>query len=82
MHCLSRRNCCDRSALRVFLILLVLALLAWKLMPAPEPVPVEETVIGEPVKRLQEAEQLESQYLEQTEARKQRLEQAADGDGS
>ena len=68
--------------MRVFLILLVLALLAWKLMPAPEPVPVEETVIGEPVKRLQEAEQLESQYLEQTEARKQRLEQAVDGDGT
>ena len=68
--------------MRVFLILLVLALLAWKLMPAPEPVPIEESVIAEPVKRLQEAEQLESQYLDQSEARKQRLEEAVDGDGS
>jgi hypothetical protein len=67
--------------MRVFLILLVLALLAWKLMSSPEPVPVEETIIGEPVKRLQEAEQFETQYLEQTDARKQRLEEAVDGDG-
>lgn len=68
--------------MRYFLILLVLALLAWKLMPAPEPVPVEDTVIGEPVKRLQEAEQFESEYLEQSEARKRRMEEAVDGDGS
>ncbi len=67
--------------MRVFLILLVLALLAWKLVPSPEPVPVEETIIGEPVKRLQEAEQLEAQYQEQTEARKRRLEEAVDGEG-
>jgi hypothetical protein len=67
--------------MRYFLILLVLALLAWKLMPTPEPVPVEDTVLGEPVKRLQEAEQFEDQYLEQSEARKQRIEEAVEGDG-
>lgn len=67
--------------MRQLLILLVLVLLAWKFWPVPEPVPVEETVIGEPVKRLQEAEQFEAQYLEQSEARKRRLEEAMEGDG-
>jgi hypothetical protein len=67
--------------MRAFLILLVLALLAWKLLPTPEPVPVEETVIGEPVKRLQETQQFEAQFLEQADARKKRLDEAVDQEG-
>ncbi|MEE4175155.1 MAG: hypothetical protein V2I57_12965 [Xanthomonadales bacterium] len=62
------------------IILFVLLLLAWKFWPEPEPMAVEDTVIGEPVKRLQEAQQFEDQVLEEAEARKQRLEAAIDDD--
>jgi hypothetical protein len=67
--------------MRYLLILLVLALLTWKFMPNPGPVPVGEAVTGEPVRRLQEAERFEAQYLEQTEARNQRLEETVEEDG-
>lgn len=65
--------------MRVLLVLLVLALLAWKLMPASEPLAVEDTVIGEPLQRLEDAKQFEADYLDEAEARKRRLEEAVEG---
>lgn len=67
--------------MRWFLALLVLLLAAWYFLPARDPLPVEETFIAEPVKRLEDAEAYEDRYLEEADARKQRLEEALDGDG-
>lgn len=65
--------------MRWLLLLLVLLLVAWQLLPEPEPVPVEETVIGAPVGVLHEAEELDARHLEQAEERKRRMEEALDG---
>ncbi len=54
------------------LIAILLAL--YYLWPEPEPIPVEETFIGEPVKALRSAEGFEDEYLEAQEARKDELE--------
>ncbi len=67
--------------MRWLLILIIVLLLGWQLMPDPEPVPIEKTFIAEPVQRLEDAKALEQQYLEADEARKQRLEDALEGDG-
>jgi len=68
--------------MRWMLLLIIALLLAWSLWPEPEPVPVEDTVLGEPVRQLQEAEAFEGRYLEEAEARKQRMEATLEsGDG-
>ncbi len=67
--------------MRWLLILVVVLLAVWYFMPDPEPVPLEETFIAEPVSKLQEAEAYEDEYLEQAEAHKRRMEEALDGDG-
>lgn len=67
--------------MRWLLILIVVLFLAWKLVPDPEPLPVEETFIAEPVQQLQDAEAYEDRYLEQADERKQRLEEALDDGG-
>lgn len=59
---------------RILIVLIILLLLAWRYWPDPEPIPVEETFIGEPVKRLHESQQFEQQYLEAVEARKAEME--------
>ncbi len=67
--------------MRWLLLLLIALLAAWYFLPAPEPVPVEESVIAAPVGKLREAEAYEDAHLQQAEERKQRLEEAIDGDG-
>lgn len=67
--------------MRWILLILLLLLAAWQLMPEPEPVPVEETVIGAPIGVLREAEGLDARQLEQAEERKRRMEEALGGDG-
>ncbi len=67
--------------MRVVIILIFVLLGAWYFLGRPEPVPVEESFIAEPVKQLKEAEALNETYLEQAGARQQRLEEAANGDG-
>lgn len=67
--------------MRWVLLILLLLLAAWQLIPEPEPVSVEDTVIGAPIGVLREAEGLDERQLEQAEERKRRLEEALDGDG-
>ncbi|MEM1413235.1 MAG: hypothetical protein AAGH19_12840 [Pseudomonadota bacterium] len=67
--------------MRWLLVILIVLLTAWYLLPEPDPVPVEESFIAEPVGKLREAEALEDPYLEATEARKRQMEEAIDGDG-
>jgi len=67
--------------MRVVIILIIVLLAAWYFMGRPEPVPVEESFIAEPVKQLRQAEALNETYLQQADAHKQRLEEAVDGDG-
>lgn len=67
--------------MRFIIALIIILLAAWYFMGRPEPVPVEESFIAEPVKQLREAEAMNETYLEQTDAHKQRLEEALEGDG-
>jgi hypothetical protein len=65
-----------------FLVALIIALLAlYFFMPEPDPVPVEESIIGEQVKTLRKAEGVEADYLKATEARQERLEEQLAEDG-
>ena len=66
-----------------WLILLILVLLAvFHFLPEQEPPHVDESIIGEQVKPLRKAEGFEDQYLDATEARKERLEEELEkGDG-
>jgi len=59
---------------RWLLVLIIVLLLIWRFWPEPEPIPVEETFIGEPVRALHSAEAFEDEYLEAQEARKEELE--------
>lgn len=65
--------------MRWFLLFLIVVLAAWQLLPEPEPVPVEESFIAEPVRHLRNAEGLEDVQRAQTDARKERIEEAIDG---
>ena len=60
--------------MRWLIAFVIIALIAWKFWPEPEPIPVEETFIGEPIKRLNEAKQFEDEYLEATEEHKKEME--------
>lgn len=68
--------------MRYVIVLIIVLLAAWYFMGRPEPVPVEESFIAEPVKQLKQAEAMNETYLEQSDARKQRLEEALEDDGS
>jgi hypothetical protein len=64
-----------------FLVALIIVLLAlYFLMPEPEPVPVEESIIGDQVKVLRKAEGIEKDYLKATESHQQRLEEQLNED--
>jgi hypothetical protein len=67
--------------MRWFIVFLILVLAAWHFMPDPEPVPVDESFIAEPVKQLENAEGYEDQYLDQADARKKRMEEALEEGG-
>ena len=60
-----------------WLVLLIIILLAWfYFQDDPEPVPVEESFIAEPVGHLRKAENFGDEYKNMDEARKNRLEDA------
>ena len=67
--------------MRWLLIIVILLLAAWQFLPEPEPVPAEESIVGEPVRALRAAEGVEETYLEAEEARKQQMEAALDEAG-
>ena len=64
--------------MRGLIILIILILLVWKLWPQPEPLPIEETYIGDQVKVLEKAEDFEQQYLDATKARQDRIDRQVD----
>lgn len=66
-----------------WLLLIIVLLAAWWFFTDPEPIPVEETYIGEPVRKLREAEAFEEEYLDATAERQKAMEEALeaqDGD--
>jgi hypothetical protein len=60
--------------MRFLIVIIVLLLAVYKFMPEPEPVPLEEGIIGEQVKVLRKAENYEDQYIKSTDARKEQME--------
>ena len=61
--------------MRWLILLLVIILTVYYFMPEPEPIPIEETFIGEPVKALQDAQGYEDEYLKANEERRKRMEE-------
>jgi hypothetical protein len=60
--------------MRWLIVLLIILLAVYKFWPKPDPVPVEESFIAEPVKRLNEAKGFEDEYLKANDAHKAELE--------
>ncbi len=59
-----------------FMIILILVLLAvLYFMPEPDPVPAEESFIGDQVKILRKAETYQDEYLKNDEERQKRMEE-------
>lgn len=67
--------------MRIVIFLIIVLLAAWYFMGKPEPVPVEESFIAEPVEQLKKAEAMNETYLKQVDEHKQRLEEALEEDG-
>ncbi len=64
----------------LFLILVVAVLWYIRGIEDVEPPPIEEGIIGGPVKALQKAEGFEKSYLDQTEARQKKMEEQIEKD--
>lgn len=60
--------------MRWLILLILLALAIAYFLPAPERVPVEETFIGDELRAVRKAEDLEQDYLDATRARQQQME--------
>jgi hypothetical protein len=65
--------------MRFLIVLIIIALLVFKLWPEPEPPPVEETFIGRQLEPLKQAENVERQYQEALEKANLEIEKASDG---
>ena len=64
-----------------FLIALIIVLLAfWYFLPEPEPVPAEESFIGDQVKILNDAKSYEDRHLENVRAQQERMERQLEED--
>ena len=59
--------------MRFLIVLLMLLLAIYYFLPEPEPVPAEESFIGDQVKTLRRAEAYEDEYLKAADDRKQRM---------
>lgn len=64
--------------MRWLIAFILLALLAWHFWPAPAPVPVEDTFIGDQVDALRKAEALEQDHLDAVRAQQDRMEAQLD----
>jgi 4-amino-4-deoxy-L-arabinose transferase-like glycosyltransferase len=65
--------------MRFLIVLIILALLIFKLWPEPTVPPVEETFIAPQIQTLRKAEQIEQQYSEALERTNERIERETDG---
>lgn len=68
--------------MRWFIFLLIVFAVLWFIRGLEEvtPPPIEEGIIGGPVSALRKAEGFEKSYLEDTEARKKRMEEQLEKD--
>lgn len=66
--------------MRFLLVLIVILLAVWYFLPEPEPVPAEESFIGDQVRLLNDAGGVEQRHLEDVRARQQRMEEQLEGD--
>jgi hypothetical protein len=65
--------------MRFIIVLIIIALLAFKFWPE-QPVPTaEESFIGPQIQSLKKAEQVEQQYMDALEKTDERIERASDG---
>ena len=67
--------------MRFLLILIVVLLAFYFFMPESEPVPVEESFIGNQIKPLRKAEGVQEDYLKASEAKRKQLEDQLSEDG-
>jgi hypothetical protein len=65
--------------MRFLIVLIIIALVVFKLWPEPTVPPVEETFIGPQIQSLKKAEQVEQQYLEALEKKNKRIERESGG---
>jgi len=61
--------------MRWLIFILIVIFAVYLFMPESEPIPVEETFIGEPVKALREAENYSDEYLKANEDRRKKMEE-------
>ena len=61
------------------LLFLIFVVLLWLFWPEQEPIPVEETFIGEQVKTLKEAEQFKDDYGEALGRHRDEIDKQVDG---
>lgn len=66
--------------MRILLVILAFLAALYFLANDPEPVPIEETVIGDQVRVLEDAKSLDAEYLKASEAHQRQLDQAVEGD--
>lgn len=65
--------------MRFLLVLIILALAIWKIWPDQPTPTAEESFIGPQLKPLNDAEQLEEQYMKALERTNERIERDSDG---
>jgi hypothetical protein len=65
--------------MRALIILIIIALLVFKLWPEQPTLAVEETFIGPQLEPLRKAEQVEQQYLDALERKNEQIERETDG---
>ena len=67
--------------MRFLVLIIVVLLLAYALWPDPEPVPVEETFIGDQIKPLRKAEKFQQEdYNKALDEHRKEMDQQADKD--
>jgi len=65
--------------MRFIIVLIIIALVVFKLWPEPETPAIEETFIAPQIQSLKKAEHVEQQYQEALERTNERIERASDG---
>lgn len=65
--------------MRFLIVLILIALLVWKLWPEQAVPTAEESFIGPQLESLKKAEQVEDQYMEALKEKNRRIEEQSDG---
>lgn len=65
--------------MRFIIVLIIIALVVFKLWPEPPTPTAEESFIGPQIQSLKKAEQVEQQYMDALERTNEKIERAADG---